>query len=82
MDARRRRIDSLLLSRATEGLSRTEEHELERLLALVPGVDTDVYERGAAAVCLAVFGRRTQLPRGLRERLTAQVDEIAKGDEA
>ena len=82
MDARRRRIDSLLLSRATEGLTRVEELELERLLAAVPGVDTDVYERGAAAVCLAVFGRRTQLPPSLRERLTAKVSEIVKSDEA
>lgn len=63
------RLDDLLLARATEGLDAAEAQELERLLAAERAVDTDRYDRAAAAVCIAMFGGRTALPSGVRARL-------------
>lgn len=72
-----KRLDDLLLARATEGLSAADTLELERLLAAEPLVDAGVYERAAAAVCLAVFGARSALPSGLKARLERQAAEFA-----
>jgi hypothetical protein len=63
------RLDDLLLARATEGLDAAEAQELGRLLAAERDVDTDRYDRAAAAVCLAVLGRGCALPSGVRARL-------------
>jgi hypothetical protein len=63
------RVDELLVARATEGLSPTEQRELARLLAGRPEMDADVYERAAAAVCLAALSAPGAMPRGVRERL-------------
>jgi hypothetical protein len=63
------RLDDLLLARATQGLDAAETQELERLLAAEPEADDGVYERAAAAVCLAVVGGRGALPSNLRARL-------------
>ena len=67
--ASRRRIDDLLLTRAIDGLSAAEAHELETLLALHPRVDAEGYERAAAAVCLAALGARPAMPKALRARI-------------
>jgi hypothetical protein len=67
--AERKRLDALLLARATEGLDAPEEQELARLLAASPDVDATAYERAASAVCLAVLGGRTELPAAMRARL-------------
>jgi hypothetical protein len=75
----RRRLDDLLLARATEGLDAAEEQELEQLLAVERGVDAGGYERAAAAVCLAVLGGRGELPAGLRARLERAASDLAVG---
>jgi hypothetical protein len=67
--AQRKRLDDLLLARATEGLDAAEEQELARLLTTERDVDAGAYERAAAAVCLAVLGGRGELPAALRARL-------------
>lgn len=72
----RKRLDDLLLARATEGLNAADTLELESLLAAEPRVDAGAYERAAAAVCLAVFGARSALPGGLRARLEQQAAEL------
>jgi hypothetical protein len=64
-----RRIDALLLARTTETLSHAEAEELARLLAKHPDVEADVYERAAAAVCLAALDTRAPLPAALRAKL-------------
>jgi hypothetical protein len=71
--ADRRRLDDLLLARATEGLDRDSATELARLLARVPAGDDGGYERAAAAVCLAVLGRGGSLPRRVRKRIDADL---------
>jgi len=72
----RQRLDELLLARATEGLSSAEARELTALLTAEPDVDASGYERAAAAVCLAVLGRRNTMPSGLRERLERHAQEF------
>lgn len=69
----RRRLDDLLIARATEGLERESAAELARLLAHLPGGEDRGYERAAAAVCLAVLGHQGSLPRRVRARIDAQV---------
>ena len=71
-----RRLDALLLARATEGLDAAAAQELERLLAAANDVDADVYEHAAAAVCLAVLGGGGVLPSGLRARLERSAAEF------
>ena len=73
----RERLDELLLARAIEGLDAAEEQELERLLAAERDVDASAYERAAAAVCLAVLGRRAELPPALRARLEGSASAFA-----
>jgi anti-sigma factor RsiW len=68
-EAANKRLDDLLFAQATEGISETEAHELEELLAAHPEVDARGYERAAAAVSLALLGTRGSLPSRLRERL-------------
>lgn len=65
----RQRLDELLLARAIEGLDAAEERELAGLLAAERDVDAEVYERAAAAVCLAVLGGGERMPAALRARL-------------
>ena len=73
----RQRLDDLLLAHATEGLNAADALELERLLAAEPRVDAGAYERAAAAVCLAVFGRQNAMPGSLRTRLERHAAEFA-----
>jgi len=74
----RRRLDDLLLMRATEGLDRESAAELARLLAERPTGDARGYERAAAAVCLAVLGRGSSLPRGVRARIDANMSRLKR----
>lgn len=76
MNAHRQRIDALLLSQATEGLTSPEGRELENLLASTPGVDRDYYEQAAAIVCLAICDCSRPLPRRLRAALTASAQAV------
>ena len=73
----RRRLDDLLVARATEGLDRDSAAELARLLARVGGGDAG-YERAAAAVCLAVLGHGGSLPRRVRARLDADMNRFER----
>jgi hypothetical protein len=75
--AERKRLDELLLARATEGLDAAEEQELARLLTMERDVDAGAYERAAAAVCLAVLGGRGELPAALRARLERGARDLA-----
>lgn len=74
----RRRLDDLLLARATEGLDRESAAELARLLAGRPECDDRSYERAAAAVCLAVLGHGGSLPRRVRARIDADMSELKR----
>lgn len=65
----RERLDALLLRKATEGLDEAGEREMARLAAGEPEVDTNGYERAAAAICLAALGTGGKLPPALRLRL-------------
>jgi hypothetical protein len=76
MNAHRQRIDALLLSQATEGLTSPEGRELENLLANTPGVDRNCYEQAAAIVCLAICDCSRPLPRRLRAALTASAQAV------
>jgi hypothetical protein len=71
-----RRIDELLLKRATSGLTRAEEAELERLLEAHPGLDTEAYELGAAAVLLAALDLGDPLPQRLRAKIEQSATEL------
>ena len=73
-----RRLDELKLMRATEGLDAESAAELARLLARSPEGDDRYYERAAAAVCLAVLGRRSSLPRRVRERIENDMRRVKR----
>jgi hypothetical protein len=75
----RRRVDALLLSRASEGLPPAGERELQRLLALTPGIDRDFYERAAAIVCLGTCDLSYRLPPALRDALAARATSVVGG---
>lgn len=75
--AARKRLDELLVARATEGLDAAEERELDRLLAAEGDADAAGYERAAAAVCLAVLGAGAELPPALRARLERGARDFA-----
>ena len=77
VSAARKRLDALLLARATEGLDAAAEQELARLLMKQRNVDEGAYERAAAAVCLAVLGGRGELPAALRARLERGARDLA-----
>ena len=47
-DAKRQRLEELLVARAVEGLDPAETAEVERLLAATSGVDPDAYDEAAA----------------------------------
>lgn len=76
MNARRRRVDALLLSRASEGLSPAGERELQRLLTLTPGIDRDFYEPAAAIVCLGACDLSHPLPQALKDALAARATSV------
>lgn len=67
-----RRLEELLVARATQGLDAAETAELERLLAADPDVDAGGYDRAAAAICLAVLGG-SRMPGHLQARLERQL---------
>ena len=74
-----RRLDDLLLARATRPLSPTEALELERLHAMYPRVDRDPYERAAALLCLATLDSSEPMPAELRTRIERQAAEFLAG---
>ena len=76
MSDARRRLDELLLIRATEGLSPADAAELDRLLAQHPGVDANAYETAAAIVSLASLAELPPLPRSLRSALEQRADDF------
>lgn len=71
-----RRIDELLLARATEGLSDADARELARLLVAHPDVDAAEYERAAAAVSLASLAELPAMPKHLRAALDRRAAEF------
>lgn len=67
-------LDSLLVDRATVGLAPEEAERLAALLAEHPDVDVEAYERLAAELDLALWGREERLPEGLGARLDAAAE--------
>lgn len=57
-----RRIDELLVQRATEGLNAAEAAELSRLLEQAPQADEGRFDAAAALVALAAFDPRERIP--------------------
>ena len=76
MSAPVRRLDDLLLARATSGVTAAERAELERLLEAYPRIDADAYEAAAAAVWLASLDLREPLPMPLLEELEKRAAEL------
>jgi len=75
------RLQDLLVLRAVEGLAAPEAQELDALALRSPGVDTDAFDRVAAAVALA--GLRVEpMPDTVRARVKAGADAYfaARGD--
>ena len=68
-DPRRARLESLLASEATQGLTPAEATELDTLLDAFPDEDPDGFERAAAAVHLALAGELEEMPSRLVEKL-------------
>ncbi len=68
-DPRRARLEDLLATEATQGLSPAEAAELDALLAAFPEEDPDAFELAAAAVHLAVSAAPEPLPGRLAEKL-------------
>jgi hypothetical protein len=68
-DPRRARLESLLATEATQGLTPAETDELDTLLAAFPDEDPDGFELAAAAVHLALVGSSEKMPSRLAEKL-------------
>jgi hypothetical protein len=75
-DRRAERLDELLVVRATEGLDVAEANELEQLLAELPDVDSESFERAAAAVYLAAFRAPSRMPDSLRRGLARAAESL------
>jgi len=75
--ARSLRLDELLFRRAVEGLEASEQRELDTLLAREPDVDSAIYDRAAAAVCMGALAG-AKLPAGLRAGLQDAAGTILK----
>ena len=69
------RLDDLLVQRATEGLAEAERHELDELIARLPGIDARGFERAAAAVQLAALPRIDALPPSLAQRVARDAEQ-------
>jgi hypothetical protein len=67
--ADRARLEALLATEATQGLSERESAELDELLARFPDEDPDGFERAAAAVHRALSSPEEEMPAALAERL-------------
>lgn len=67
-----KRLEALLIRRATEALSEVERAELQALLASDPDRDAEIFERVAAAIHLSRLGMGGCLPPGLRQRIEQQ----------
>jgi anti-sigma-K factor RskA len=68
-DPRRARLEELLATEATQGLSRAETDELDALLAEFPDEDPDGFELAAAALHLALGPPSEPLPAHMAEKL-------------
>jgi hypothetical protein len=69
---REERLFDLLYTRAMQPLTDAEQSELDALIAESPDIDTDCYDRAAAAIDLHCRGGRVEaLPNHLRERILA-----------
>ncbi|MBN9119144.1 MAG: anti-sigma factor [Planctomycetes bacterium] len=65
----RARLEELLGTEATQGLSAAEARELDELLEAFPDQDPDAFELAAAAVHLALAGPPEEMPAALAEKL-------------
>ena len=70
----------LLVDRATEGLSKSEQDQLDELLRGHPEVDPETFERAAAAVHLAVVPPTERLPDHLRSALEEDAAKFFRHD--
>ena len=68
------RMMELLVQRATDGLSASEQLELNRLLGQGQHSDRDQFEQTAAALLLAGIGEEEPLPDSLKTKLMAQAE--------
>ena len=71
-----KRLDGLLLARATEGLNPPDTVELTRLLAAHPDVDPAVYEQAAAVISLVALHAPPPMPPSLRAALEQRATEF------
>ncbi|HSR50030.1 MAG TPA: anti-sigma factor [Acidobacteriota bacterium] len=71
-----RRLEELLILRASQGLSLAQQRELDELLRDAPGeFDAQEYEYAAAAVEMA-FNEGQELPPSLRRKIAAQGQRV------
>lgn len=71
-NAREERLFDLLYTRAMQPLTDEEQRELDALVRESPDIDTDCYDRAAAAIDLHCrAGRVDAMPRHVRERILA-----------
>jgi anti-sigma-K factor RskA len=68
-DPRQARLEELLATEATQGLTPAEERELDTLLNAFPDEDPDGFELAAAAVHRAMVGEPEEMPPALAEKL-------------
>lgn len=77
------RLLELLADRATQGLSASEQRELEALLAQNPGADEDALDLAAAAADLAMTTVMPAVPASLRAKLRSDAERwIGRADAA
>jgi hypothetical protein len=69
----RRRIEDLLVLRATEGLTTADATELARLIERCPDIDLQEFDEAAALVSLAAIDPRARMPAALMETLARRV---------
>ena len=79
------RLLDLLADRATEGLSPSDQAELERLLAEHPEIDDATFDLAAAAIDRAIAedpGSAEALPAALRARIEADAGHVLVAEES
>ncbi len=72
MISRADRLEELLVLRATQPLSSSEDAELGALLKTELAADTEIFDRAAAAIHVAAMRARGTLPPALRALLEQQ----------
>ena len=76
------RLGELLIDQATEGLSDTDQAELDHLLDKHPALDAEVFARTAAAVDLALADATQAMPQHLAKSVAAEAQHQFKRPEA